>query len=141
VVALDGVLGVPLDTYVNGSQVWISEDGPRRSLIEWRLHPVAGYHRPAGLATEEVFAAVALALGTSAVPPAPPSALWEGLEAYPISADEPVEPAELAAAGAATLGIDPDAAGLVDHEAVADAWEASRGQLAIVAALLDQLAG
>ena len=39
------------------------------------------------------------------------------------------------------LGIAPDAAGLADHERVADDWERSGGRTSIVGALLDQLAG
>ena len=45
---LDDAFGAPLDTYVNGSQVWLREDGPGQVVFEWRLHPVAGYVRPKG---------------------------------------------------------------------------------------------
>ncbi|MEY2430924.1 MAG: hypothetical protein QOC92_649, partial [Acidimicrobiaceae bacterium] len=37
------------------------------------------------------------------------------------------------------LGIEPDACGLVDHAAVGDAWERSRGEMSIVDALLAEL--
>jgi len=138
-VALDANFGVPIDTYVNGSQVWLREDGPGGELLEWRLHPVAGYRRPPGLATEEVFAAVTLALGTGSEPPAPLDTLWEGLEVYAAEPTEGVEPQPLARAAAAALGLPPDAVGLVDHESVADAWQAARGRYSIVSALLAQL--
>ena len=49
--ALDDRFGAPVDTYVNGSQVWLRDDGPGGEALEWRLHPVAGYRRPPGLAT------------------------------------------------------------------------------------------
>lgn len=138
VVALDEHLGEPVDTYVNGSQVWLREDGPGAITIEWRLHPVAGYRRPAGLATEEVFDAVSGALAAGVDPPAPPEGLWDGLEAFAAYGDE-VEPAPLAAACTAALGLAPDAAGLVDHDAVGDEWERTGGRTSIVAALLRQL--
>jgi hypothetical protein len=64
--------------------------------------------------------------------------LWDGLEAFPTEGDE-IEPAPLAAAVADALGIAPDAAGLVDHDRVGDAWEMSQGSVSIIDALLQQL--
>ena len=52
IVAIDGRFGEPVDAYVNGSQVWLREDGPSGIVLEWRLHPVGGYVRPAGASTE-----------------------------------------------------------------------------------------
>ena len=138
VIALDDLFGEPVDAYVNGSQVWLRDDGPGGVALEWRLHPVGGYRRPDGVGTYEVFPATALALATGAVPPAPLEALWEGLEVFPAYGDD-VEPQPLAAAAAATLGIAPDASGLVDHESVADEWERSDRATSIVAALFAQL--
>ena len=46
VVALDAHLGPPIDSYVNGSQTWLTPDGPGDVELEWRLHPVAGYRAP-----------------------------------------------------------------------------------------------
>jgi hypothetical protein len=137
-VALDGLFGDPVDSYVNGSQVWLRDDGPGGATIEWRLHPVAGYRRPPALDTYEVFSQVALALGTGQPPPVDPARLWDGLEAFPAYDDE-VEPAPLASAVAAALGIPPDATGLVDHSRIADEWEHTGGQVSIVADLLSQL--
>jgi hypothetical protein len=141
VVALDARFGEPVDAYVNGAQTWLRDDGPHGETLEWRLHPVAGYRRPDGVGTYEVFGAVALALGTGATPPAAPEELWDGLEAfpaYPGEGDAP-EPAGLAAACTEALGIAPDAAGMVDHEPIAAAWEAADGRISIVDALLAQL--
>jgi len=138
VVALDDLFGEPVDAYVNGSQVWLRDDGPGGVTLEWRLHPVAGYQRPDTVGTYEVFPATALALATGAKPPAPLEALWEGLEVFP-AYDDDIEPQPLAAAAAAALGIAPDASGLVDHETVADAWERSGRATSIVAALFAQL--
>ncbi|MGH9076779.1 MAG: hypothetical protein ACRDY0_04900 [Acidimicrobiales bacterium] len=138
VVALDDRFGEPVDAYVNGSQVWLRDDGPGAVTLEWRLHPVAGYRRPAGVGTYEIFAATALALAAGARPPAPLEALWDGLEVFPAYGDD-VEPQPLAAAAAAALGVAPDASGLVDHQVVADEWEASGGATSVVAALAAQL--
>lgn len=140
VVALDDRFGEPVDAYVNGSQVWLRDDGPHGVTVEWRLHPVAGYRRPAGLGTYEVFSAVALAVATGAEPPARPEELWDGLEAFAAYGDE-VEPAVLAAAVTEAIGIRPDASGVVDHQHLGDEWERTGGGISIVDALLAQLAG
>ncbi len=139
VVAIDDRFGEPTDAYVNGSQVWLRDDGPGGTTLEWRLHPVGGYQRPPAVATSEVFPAVALALARGEEPVRPVEALWDGLEAFPAFGDE-VEPATLAAAAVAAVGIAPDAAGLADHERIADDWERTSGATSIIAALLDQLA-
>ena len=136
--ALDERFGEPVDTYVNGSQVWLREDGPGGATIEWRLHPVAGYRRPPGLATEEVFDTVTAALAAGDEPPVPLDRLWDGLEAF-VAYDEEVEPAPLAKACTEALGRPPDAAGLADHDLIGDQWERSGGATSIVAALLEQL--
>jgi hypothetical protein len=143
VVALDERFGEPVDAYVNGSQVWLRDDGPGGSTVEWRLHPVAGFARPAGCTTYDLFPRVALALAQGEAPMAPLEALWDGLEAFPAfppsSPAEELEPAGLAAAATEALGRPPDVTGLVDHGAIGDAWEASGGRLSIVAQLLQQL--
>lgn len=136
--SLDDRFGEPVDTYVNGSQVWLRDDGPSGEALEWRLHPVAGYRRPDGLATEEVFDTVTAALARGAEPMIPLERLWEGLEAFAAYDDE-LEPAPLAAACTASLGLAPDAAGLADHDLIGDEWERSGGATSIVAALLAQL--
>ena len=138
IIALDDRFGEPVDAYVNGAQVWLRDDGPGGITLEWRLHPVAHYRRPASTGTYEVFAATALALATGADPPAPLDQLWDGLEAFAAHGDE-IEPAVLAAVGADAIGIPPDASGLVDHDAIGDVWEKSRGAISIVESLLREL--
>ena len=140
VVMIDERFGEPIDAYVNGSQVWLRDDGPGGIALEWRLHPVAGFRRPPGVGTYDLFPQVALALGRGEPPPAAAATLWDGLEAYPAYGDE-TEPALLRAAATEALGLPPDAAGLADHRTVGDAWERSGGRVSVVAALLDQLAG
>lgn len=136
--ALDARFGEPVDTYVNGSQVWLRDTGPGGIALEWRLHPVAGYRRPAGVATEEVFSSATLALAAGEAVDL--GALWDGLEAFPAYGD-PTEPGELRAAVTADLGLAPDASGLVDHEVIGDAWERARGSLSVADALFAQLRG
>ena len=43
VLLLDERFGEPVDSYVNGAQVWLRDDGPGGTALEWRLHPVAGF--------------------------------------------------------------------------------------------------
>ncbi len=138
IIALDDRFGEPVDAYVNGSQVWIRDDGPGGVALEWRLHPIAGFARPHSVDTYEVFSVTALALANGDEPPAPLAQLWDGLEAFPTDGDE-LEPAPLAAAVTSALGIAPDASGLVDHDLIGDEWESSRGQVSIIDALLAQL--
>src|SRR4051794_11547635 len=140
VVALDERFGEPVDAYVNGSQVWLRDDGPGGAGLEWRLHPIAGFRRPAGVGHADLFEATVYALRTGTEAPAPIDELWEGLEAFPGYGDE-VEPAPLAAAATAAIGIAPDAFGVVDHDRVGDEWERSGGRTSIVQALAAQLAG
>ncbi len=135
---MDQRFGEPADAYVNGSQVWLRPDGPRGITIEWRLHPVAGYRRPAGVGTNEVFENAAYALAAGEDGAAPLDQLWDGLEAFPAYGDD-VEPAPLVAATTEALGLAPDAAGLVDHGPIGDAWEHSRGGISIIAEVLRQL--
>ncbi len=144
IVALDAQLGVPVDSYVNGSQTWFTESGSAE--LEWRLHPVAGYRQPAGVATDELWDTVVdqlnggaeaaqLPLGSE---PRSLDGLWEGLECY-VSHGPDLEPAVLATAAAEVLGLAPDASGMVDHEPIADAWERTRGAVSIIGLLFDQL--
>src|SRR2546421_9245626 len=138
IIALDDRFGEPVDAYVNGSQVWLRDDGPGGITIEWRLHPVANYRRPNSVGTYEVFSATALALATGGTPPAPLDQLWDGLEAF-AAYDDDIEPAVLAAAVTDALGIPPDAAGLVDHQRIGDEWESSLGRTSIIESLLREL--
>ena len=140
ILALDERFGEPVDAYVNGSQVWLRDDGPGGSVLEWRLHPVAGFCRPSGVDTYELFSLVALALAGGEAPPAPLEQLWDGLEAFPAYGDE-TEPPLLRGAVSQALGLAPDACGLADHEVIGDQWGRTGGGVSIVETLLRQLAG
>jgi hypothetical protein len=136
--ALDERLGPPVDGYVNGTQTWLSDDGPGGATLEWRLHPVAGYRAPAGIRPEELFDEVVSALANGDEQP-PVASLWDGLECFPAYGDE-MEPVALARAASDALGIAPDAGGLVDHERIGDAWERSAGRVSLTEMLLEELA-
>jgi hypothetical protein len=140
IVALDARFGEPVDAYLNGSQVWLRDDGPGGTAIEWRLHPVAGYQRPTSVDTYELFSTTAQALAAGGDVPASLDALWDGLEAFPAYGDE-LEPALLAAAASHAIGAPPDATGLVDHESIGREWERTARRTSIVDALFAQLRG
>jgi hypothetical protein len=143
VAALDRELGSPVDSYVNGSQTWFSGD---EQTLEWRLHPVGAFAMPAGLSHYDLWERVvdelaaghdpgALQLGSETRPLA---AVWDGLECFPAYGDD-LEPATLATRATELLGLAPGLSGLVDHDKVGDAWEATRGAVSIVRLLGDQL--
>jgi hypothetical protein len=144
VLALDEHLGPPVDSYVNGSQTWFTGE----PVLEWRLHPVAGFGRRGGISPYDLWDAVvgALAAGGDAAGLVVGSVtlgltdVWDGLECFPAYADE-LEPVAVVARAAAQLPIAPVLSGLVDHDAVGDAWERSDGAVSIIALLTDQLAG
>jgi hypothetical protein len=148
VLALDATLGPPVDSYVNGSQTWLAEDGPNGITLEWRLHPVAEYQLPGGLSHydlwEEVVGALSCGVADADLPLGTArraiATLWDGLECFPAYGDE-VEPAPLAAAAGGVIGRAPDASGLVDHERVGRAWEQAPGRVSIASMLFEELAG
>jgi hypothetical protein len=145
VLALDEKLGTPVDSYVNGSQTWLTA-APNDIDLEWRLHPVAGYRLPEGLSHYDLWEQVVHALSQGADPRAlalgrdtrPLTSLWDGLECYAPYDD--VEPVALAHLATDLLGRAPDRTGLVDHERIGDAWERANGNASIIALLLEQLA-
>jgi hypothetical protein len=143
VLELDERLGTPVDSYVNGSQTWLTSAGEIE--LEWRLHPVAGYRTPRGLSHYDVWEQVVAALSAGAHPDTltlgeevrPLSSLWDGLESYAPYDD--IEPVALAQLATEALGRPPERSGLVDHEAVGDAWERANGKVSLVELLLEQL--
>ena len=139
VLALDEHLGPPVDSYVNGTQSWLTDDGPGDATLEWRLHPVAGYRTPDSLSHYDLWEHVVGQLSGGAADSTPPLAsLWEGLECFAAYDAEP-EPAPLAQAATDALGRAPDASGLVDHERIGAAWEQAKGEVSIIEMLLAEL--
>jgi hypothetical protein len=146
VVALDEQLGTPIDSYVNGSQTWLTAaPGNPDVELEWRLHPIAGYRAPQGLSHYDLWEQVVSALAQGADPHAltlgeevrPLTSLWDGLECY--APYDELEPATLVQMATEALGRAPERSGLVDHDAIGDAWERSNGKVSLVALLLEQL--
>lgn len=144
ILALDEHLGPPVDSYVNGSQTWFTGE----SVIEWRLHPVPGFRQPGGGSPYDLWDAVvgglsagadgtALTIGGATVAL---GTLWECLECYPAYGDD-LEPMAVVARAAEVLPLPPDRHGLVDHDAVGDAWERADGSVSIMQLLDEQLAG
>lgn len=138
--ALEAALGDPVDAYVNGSQVWIDEEGPDGIAIEWRLHPVATYEKPAGMTTSYLFAAIVDGCAGETPEQIDPASLWDGVEAF-AAYDDAVELDTLKAWAIQRIGLEPTAAGLVDHEVIALAWERAERRRSIVDDLLAQIAG
>jgi len=146
VLALDEHLGPPVDSYLNGSQTWITDDGPGAIGLEWRLHPVAGYRLPRDLSHYDLWEQVVGALSANADPdaltlgsePRTLRSVWDGLECYAAYGDD-LEPAPLAQAATAALERAPDAVGLVDHDEIGAAWEQARGATSIVEMVFAEL--
>lgn len=144
VLALDEHLGLPVDSYVNGSQTWFTGE----PVLEWRLHPAAGFHQPGDGSPydlwEHVVSALsagsdaeAIALGGVTVAL---SDLWDALECFPAYGDE-LEPVALARQAATSLPVPPAVTGMVDHDVIGDEWERNAGSVSILGLLLAQLEG
>lgn len=147
IAAVDERLGPPVDAYVNGAQTWFVDTADEVTL-EFRLHPAARYTVPSGCSHHDILETVVDLLESGGDPHAlrlgeevrPLAACWDGLECY-AAYDDALEPADLVSRARTVLGREPDRAGMVDHDAVADAWEQARGDASIVALLIDQLTG
>jgi hypothetical protein len=146
VLALDERLGPPVDSYVNGSQTWLADDGPGGITLEWRLHPVASYTAPRGLSHYDVWEEVVGELSRGADASdlmlgdehRPLASVWDGLECFPAFGDE-IEPANLGRAVTDALGLPPEVVGMVDHERIGEAWERAGGTVSIVELLEAEL--
>ena len=146
VLALDERLGMPVDSYVNGTQTWLTERDEPETTLEWRLHPTAGFRAPDGLSHYDLWEQVVLELGRGDSADALAlgrerrtlRSLWDGLECFGPFGDD-LEPARLAQLATDVLGTAPDAAGLVDHARIGSAWEQAQGTVSLVEMLLAEL--
>ncbi|HEV7719944.1 MAG TPA: hypothetical protein VGO60_01600 [Iamia sp.] len=136
--ALHQRFGAPSDTYGNGSQTWLRSDGPDGTPVEWRLHPRADFVRPNDVTADQLFVLVAGAVARGEEPPLDPAGVWTGLEAAWAFAEE-LAADQLAGCTRAALGLDADACGAVDRDAIGIEWERSGGRLDVVAHLLGAL--
>ncbi|MFI5045787.1 MAG: hypothetical protein ACHQIG_01880 [Acidimicrobiia bacterium] len=144
--ALDEHLGVPVDSYVNGTQTWLVEPTDPEVTLEWRLHPVAGFRAPADLSHYDLWEQVSEQLGKGSAADAlvlgtehrTLQSLWDGLECFVPFGDE-LEPAPLAQLATTVLHVAPDAVGLVDHTRIGSEWENANGTVSLVELLLAEL--
>ena len=147
VLALEEHLGMPVDSYLNGSQVWLVDAGPGGETLEFRLHPVAGYRPVEGTSHYDLWEEVVGGLGRDADPDAIPigdttrglGALWDGLEVFEAYGDS-LEPAQIGQAAATTIARDPDRVGLVDHDRAGGEWERSGRSVSLFGLIEAQLA-
>ncbi len=127
ILAIEAAFGPPIDSYVNGAQVWLEDD------IEYRLHPVSGFQLPSGISHHDLWDEVT----------APTSALsansfWDAFEAIPL--EQGADPANLARHVGDRLNLEPDRYGLIDRERINEEWAAAQGAISIGARVLAQLA-
>jgi hypothetical protein len=132
--ALHERFGAPADTYGNGSQTGLRSDGPDGTPIEWRLHPRSDFVRPTDLAADQVFTRIAGGEDDRFEP----DRVWTGLEAAWAFGDD-LPPQELAGCASRALGVEPDACGTVDRDALQAQWERSGGRLDVIDHLLTAL--
>lgn len=142
--ALDGRFGPPLDSYVMGWQVWLEPAGDEDVVLEYRLHPPAGFSLPEDLHPEDLWDRVTGAIVREEDPPilgGEPRRLeeiWVLLEAYPAFGD-PVEPEQVRAWAEEALGRPALVAGYVDHRRLGKRWERRPGRFDLPGALLEEL--
>lgn len=146
---LDTRLGPPLDSYYNGWQVWLEDNGPGGERLEWRLHPPARFRMPRGVNPHDLFEVVLQGLAevdhpaTDAFPAGQEqrtlAQTWEVLEVFPADTADPEPEALRAAVGEALGGRAPDACGRVDHDRLGDLYRGRRGDFSVGQALLREL--
>ena len=132
VLALDEHLGPPVDSYLNGSQTWITDDGPGGESLEWRLHPVAGYRLPRDLSHYDLWEqVVGGAVGGRRSRRAAPSGSERAHARARCGTGSSASRRTATTSSRlrsrrrrpTALGRPPDAVGLVDHERIGTAWE------------------
>lgn len=147
--ALERAYGPPIDSYLNGWQVWIEptplldEEGDEVQL-EYRLHTPAGFSQPEGVSHHDLWDVVVeqLAAGAEVLELGEDERrvrdLWVLLEVYPAFGDD-ITPDDIAAVVAEDLGREPIAVGQVDHGRLGAVWKRTKGRFDLAGALLDEL--
>lgn len=147
VLALDEHLGPPVDSYLNGSQVWLADLGPAGETLEFRLHPVAAFAPVHGVSHHDLWEAVVAAISRGDDPDALDldgtsralGSLWDGLEVFE-AYDAGLEPAVIAGCAGGAIGRTAERAGLVDHAAIGGEWDRSGRSVSLFDLLAAQLA-
>ncbi|HEX2026822.1 MAG TPA: hypothetical protein VHF25_02350 [Nitriliruptorales bacterium] len=145
---LEAALGPPIDSYLNGWQVWIEpaelHPGDDPVEFEYRLHPPHGFRQPEGLSHHDLWDAVVEQLADGAdrlmlgrehrtLPQ-----LWVLLEVYPAFGERHT-PGDVGAVAERMLGRAPLACGYVDHARLGSIWKRHKGGVDLPGALLAEL--
>ncbi|MBW3577794.1 MAG: hypothetical protein KY462_08675 [Actinobacteria bacterium] len=146
--ALEAALGPPIDSYLNGWQVWLEPaqlPGHAEPVeLEYRLHPPHGFSQPAGLSHHDLWDTVIQQVTEDAVDVEVGREtrrlhqLWVLLEVYP-TYREPVTAEHLRAAVEEVLGRSSLAAGYVDHDALGARWKRTKGGFDLPGAIRAEL--
>jgi hypothetical protein len=149
VLALEAAYGPPIDSYLNGWQVWLEPcelrdvDGEPIEL-EHRLHPPAGFEQPAGLSHHDLWDEVVTQLADGAETlhlgeeERTLDEVWRLLEVYPAFGDE-LRPAEIREQVEAAVGRTALADGYVDHIRLGSRWKRTKGRFDLAGAILEEL--
>lgn len=142
--------GPPIDSYLNGWQVWIEPvetlgASPEEDVqLEYRLHPPAGFRQPVGISHHDLWDAVVEQLADGRVElrlgeeTRRLDEVWVLLEVYPAFGED-VAPEALRGTVESVLGRPAIAAGRVDHDRLGSAWKRTKGTFDLPAALLEAL--
>ena len=133
---LDATFGAPIDSYLNGSQVWLTADGPNEIMLEWRIHPVGGFQQPVGVSHYDVWETVIAAYSddperttiTFGTESRSLDSLWTGMECFAAYGD-PLSTHDLIVCATNVLAFAPNMSGLVNHEQLGEQWFRSNRSL------------
>ena len=143
-------LGAPVDSYVNGTQTWLTDDGPggrrdarvaapprrRATGSPGELSHYDLWEQVVGAALGERPTPDALVLGTEH---RTLRSLWDGLECFAAVRRRRSSRRRSRSSPRACSGVAPDAVGLVDHDRIGAEWERADGTVSLVEMLLAEL--
>lgn len=159
---LEAAFGPPLDSYLNGWQVWLEEvtedslpDGVPAPVddvtLEFRLHPPVGFEQPDGLSHHDLWDEVVVPFAEARADDAPlPDRLtlgteqrgldqvWVLLEVFPAYAED-VTPDLVRMWSQAWLGRMALGVGRVDHATLGGRWKREGNRFDLVGAIRDSL--
>ncbi|MGH3440778.1 MAG: hypothetical protein ACRDUY_01785 [Nitriliruptorales bacterium] len=145
VLQLERELGPPIDSYLNGWQVWVQPAPAAPEVeLEWRLHPPHGFSQPRGLDHHDLWDTVVeqLVAGADVLRLGEEERrldeVWFLLEVYAPFGDE-LLPDELRAVVEEALDRPATAAGEVDHRTLGARWKRTKRDFDLPGALLAQL--